>query len=397
MIAAKIKDAGVRKSRTPKDVQNKIEYVEKCFRCAHDWSHTETGAGLRENDSGTYEEALLRKCPWYFDIREIFEDRANARPFHTTDDMFQEASSDDDSECHRRSNIVDLHNDEDTEDEEDIKVGPVARSLFGANDGKDGKGKKLRYSPLEPSLFAPVAGNVEDVSNDNDDIRYDYDDDVEVVEDVGVEEDGGIKEDGVVREDRFVKVDGDIGQDSALEKENKGAKVLNKKAGKKELHTKSKTTIPLSVNKKKENVAPSTTKKKRKTDPDDAFSMEVIKCFNLTNNKKEETERFRSRELHRHNKAMEDLAAREQTLKERQSDFDFKMKRLEHYRELKGKFEPEFIRAVFPKMGAFINADAIIDGRVVAKENIAGGSNNIAGGSNNNVANANIDSDSDGN
>ena len=73
------------------------------------------------------------------------------------------------------------------------------------------------------------------------------------------------------------------------------------------------------------------------------------------------------------------------------------MKRLEHYRELKGKFEPEFIRAVFPKMGAFINADAIIDGRVVAKENIAGGSNNIAGGSNNNVANANIDSDSDGN
>ena len=252
MIAAKIKDAGVRKSRTPKDVQNKIEYVEKCFRCAHDWSHTETGAGLRENDSGTYEEALLRKCPWYFDIREIFEDRANARPFHTTDDMFQEASSDDDSECHRRSNIVHLENDEDTEDEEDIKVGPVARSLFGANDGKDGKGKKLRYSPLEPSLFAPVAGNVEDVSNDNDDIRYDYDDDVEVVEDVGVEEDGGIKEDGVVREDRFVKVDGDIGRDSALEKENKGAKVLNKKAGKKELHTKSKTTIPLSVNKKKE-------------------------------------------------------------------------------------------------------------------------------------------------
>ena len=118
--------------------------------------------------------------------------------------------------------------------------------------------------------------------------------------------------------------------------------------------------------------------------------MEVIKCFNLTNDKKEETERFRSRELHRHNKAMEDLAAREQTLKERQSDFVFEIKRLEHYRELKGMFEPEFIRAVFPEMGAFIDADAIIDGRVVAKDNIAGGSNN-------NVANANIDSDSDGN
>ncbi len=52
MISAKIKDAGVRKTRTPKDVQNEIEYVEKCFRCAHDWAHTETGEGLRESDSG---------------------------------------------------------------------------------------------------------------------------------------------------------------------------------------------------------------------------------------------------------------------------------------------------------------------------------------------------------
>jgi hypothetical protein len=60
MISSKIKDAGVRKPRTPKDVQNKIEYVEKCFRSAHDWAHTETGEGLRESDTGTYEEASVR-------------------------------------------------------------------------------------------------------------------------------------------------------------------------------------------------------------------------------------------------------------------------------------------------------------------------------------------------
>ena len=133
-------------------------------------------------------------------------------------------------------------------------------------------------------------------------------------------------------------------------------------------------------------MALSTTKKKRKTDPDDAFSLEVIKCFNVTNDKKEATERFRSRELQRHNKAMEDLAAREQNLKERQSDFNFKIKRLEHYHELKGKFEPEFIRAVFPEMGAFIDADALIGGDIVG-HNKGNHSNGSA------ADNINVDSD----
>jgi hypothetical protein len=303
--------------------------------------------------------------------------------------MFQESSSDDGSKCHHRSNIVHLDNDEETEDEEDVKVAPVARSLFLANDGKN---KKQRYSPLEPSLFAPI--DVDD-GNDEDDYCYDDDDDVEVVDEVGSKEDGGFKEDG------GIKGDGD----GPVEKENMSAEVSEvwkKKPVKKEPETNTKkrvekkNTVPLSINKKKENVAPSTTKKKRKTDPDDAFSVEVIKCFNLTNEKKEATERFRLRELHRHNKAMEDLASREQTLKERQSDFDFKIKRLEHYRELKEKFDPEFIKVVFPEMAAFIDADALIQG-VIADDNIAGGKRTNGASTSNIVANGNMDSDSDGN
>ncbi len=98
MISTRIKEAGVRKIRTPKDVQNKIEYIKKCFRCAQYWAHTEAGEGLRESDTGTYEEALLCKCPWYFDIRKFFEDCASACPLYTNDEMFQDTESGSDND-----------------------------------------------------------------------------------------------------------------------------------------------------------------------------------------------------------------------------------------------------------------------------------------------------------
>jgi hypothetical protein len=113
------------------------------------------------------------------------------------------------------------------------------------------------------------------------------------------------------------------------------------------------------VRKKKEAPA-GKLRKKQKTDLDDVFSIEVMKCFSQTNDKKEATELFRSKELQCHHKAMEDLAEQEQKLKEQQSDFDFKIKRLEQYHQLKAKFEPGSIEAVFPEMKVFIDADNII-------------------------------------
>ena len=118
-IANSMNKAGVRKVRTGKDVLNKIEYVEKSFRLAHDWSHTETGEGLRENDKGSYEEALLKKCPWYFDLIDIFQDRANARPNFTMDEMFSSFESDDDDFC------------PDTEDKDDSSKGKKSSSSSG--------------------------------------------------------------------------------------------------------------------------------------------------------------------------------------------------------------------------------------------------------------------------
>jgi predicted nuclease with TOPRIM domain len=120
------------------------------------------------------------------------------------------------------------------------------------------------------------------------------------------------------------------------------------------------SSVPLSVRQKKEAVA-GKLRKKQKTELDDVFSIEVMKCFSETNDKKEATELFRTKELQRHHKAMEDLAEREQKLKEQQSDFDFKVKRLEQYHQLKSKFEPGFIAAVFPEMKVFIDAENIIN------------------------------------
>ena len=91
-IANKIKAAGVRRVRTEKDVLNKIQYVENAFRSAHDFANTETGAGLEEHDKGSFDDAVTKKCPWYFDLLDCFEDRANARPRITTDEMFNDRS-----------------------------------------------------------------------------------------------------------------------------------------------------------------------------------------------------------------------------------------------------------------------------------------------------------------
>ena len=93
------------------------------------------------------------------------------------------------------------------------------------------------------------------------------------------------------------------------------------------------STIPLAVKKKTGEASGS--KKKQKDELDDPFTVEVIKCFAMNSEKKEATELFRSKELQRHHQAMEALAVREQEFRERQGEFDFKVKRLAQFHELK--------------------------------------------------------------
>jgi hypothetical protein len=113
MLANKMNKAGVRCVRTGKQVLNKIAAIEDNFRKAHDFAHSETGAGLKETDEGTFNEALQKKCKYYFDLKPIIQDRASAKALLTSDDIADDTgtisssssednsfdSTDDDDDC----------------------------------------------------------------------------------------------------------------------------------------------------------------------------------------------------------------------------------------------------------------------------------------------------------
>jgi hypothetical protein len=81
--------------RTGKNVLNKIQHIEAAFKKAYTFANTETGAGLKENDNGTFEEAVTKKCPYYFDLLDIMSDRASSKPQITSYDLMKEDDVDD--------------------------------------------------------------------------------------------------------------------------------------------------------------------------------------------------------------------------------------------------------------------------------------------------------------
>lgn len=85
-IAQLMNSAKVKVVRDGKQVMNKISHLEKSFRCAHDFANSETGQGLKDSNWGEFDEAVKSKCPFYFDLLEIFGDRASAKPKATSND-----------------------------------------------------------------------------------------------------------------------------------------------------------------------------------------------------------------------------------------------------------------------------------------------------------------------
>lgn len=50
--------------RDAKNVLSKIQHIERTFKDAHNFATSETGAGIKENDEGTFEAAVKKKCPY---------------------------------------------------------------------------------------------------------------------------------------------------------------------------------------------------------------------------------------------------------------------------------------------------------------------------------------------
>jgi hypothetical protein len=85
-IAARMNAAGVREERNAKQIVNKIQHIERQFKIAHDFIHSDTGAGIQEHDKGGFDDAVRQKCPHYFDLVEVMGDRASSKPKATSDE-----------------------------------------------------------------------------------------------------------------------------------------------------------------------------------------------------------------------------------------------------------------------------------------------------------------------
>ena len=74
-IARIINDKGVLVQRNAKQVENKIRHFETQFKLAHDWGNTVTGAGLQENDRGSFDvvkttiTAISSRGGWFVGLR----------------------------------------------------------------------------------------------------------------------------------------------------------------------------------------------------------------------------------------------------------------------------------------------------------------------------------------
>jgi len=95
-IAKYINEGGVLEKRNPAQVLAQMSRLESNMRAAYDFCCTETGAGLLESDKVTFEDAVRKKCSYYFELKEIMCDRASVKPKATSEECLD--SSDDDEE-----------------------------------------------------------------------------------------------------------------------------------------------------------------------------------------------------------------------------------------------------------------------------------------------------------
>ena len=83
--------------RDSKNVKSKIEHIERTWRKAHDFATSVTGAGLKDNDEGKFEDLVKKKCPYYYDLLEIMQDRASSKPKLTS---YEAENIEDDLQVH---------------------------------------------------------------------------------------------------------------------------------------------------------------------------------------------------------------------------------------------------------------------------------------------------------
>ena len=104
--------------RDGRNAKSKIEHIERCFKKAHIFATSETGAGLMEDDPSSFEDKVRKKCPQYYDILEVMQDRASTKPKATN---YENNSEADDLELYElQGNNPDTLSDVSAGEEEDL-------------------------------------------------------------------------------------------------------------------------------------------------------------------------------------------------------------------------------------------------------------------------------------
>ena len=90
--------------------------MERTFKDAHNFVNSDTGVGLKENDEGTFESAVKKKCPYYYDILKVMSDHASSKPkatsYDSASDSVDELEEEDNAGSQPASNMSDLSEDE---------------------------------------------------------------------------------------------------------------------------------------------------------------------------------------------------------------------------------------------------------------------------------------------
>ena len=137
-------------SRDGKSVKSKIEHVERAWRKAHEFATSATGAGIQATDGvSKFEELVKKKCPFYYDIIEVMQDRASSRPKVTNYDLDME---DDEAEMNLLGDDGGVSEMSDTES---TIPNSVANSVAGSKRPSDhasrSSAKKARAPRKSPS------------------------------------------------------------------------------------------------------------------------------------------------------------------------------------------------------------------------------------------------------
>ncbi len=141
MLARKINDAGVRVKRDAHNIMGKITHLEQSYHAANDWANN-TGVGIHEQDEGTFRNAVIKHCKYFFELEPIMKDRASAKALLSSNDIENDvdtlsASSDEENKF-----------DSSTE-----TVGTDTSQSFQKKKNKTTKKKEARRSDKKGSKF----------------------------------------------------------------------------------------------------------------------------------------------------------------------------------------------------------------------------------------------------